>query len=103
LIQNGADAMDGLDGGSRQLVIKTLGIEPDSVLVAVQDSGPGVDPEDVDHVFDAFYTTKPDGLGMGLSICRTIIQAHGGKLWAAAAEPRGAIFQFVLPSSGQAS
>jgi signal transduction histidine kinase len=66
------------------------------VLVAVRDFGPGLDPQSVDRLFKAFYTTKSDGLGMGLAICRSIIQAHGGRLWATANEPRGAVFQFTL-------
>jgi len=66
-------------------------------LVAVRDSGPGIDPAHLDRVFDAFYTTKSSGTGMGLSICRSIIHAHGGKLWAEANQPRGAAFQFTLP------
>jgi signal transduction histidine kinase len=67
-------------------------------LVAVRDSGPGIDAQHLDRVFDAFYTTKASGTGMGLSICRSIIDAHGGKLWAEANEPRGAVFQFTLPA-----
>ncbi|WP_050422103.1 sensor histidine kinase [Bradyrhizobium tropiciagri] len=67
------------------------------VLVAVRDSGPGIDPALLDRIFDAFYTTKSGGTGMGLSICRSIIHAHGGKLWARANDPRGAVFQFTLP------
>jgi signal transduction histidine kinase len=70
----------------------------DEVLVAVRDSGPGIDPEHLERVFDSFYTTKPSGIGLGLSICRSIIDAHGGRLWAAANEPRGAAFQFTLPA-----
>jgi signal transduction histidine kinase len=70
------------------------------VLVTVRDSGPGLDPESVDRLFEAFYTTKPEGLGMGLAICRSIIEAHGGRMWASANEPRGAVFQFTLPSDG---
>jgi PAS domain S-box-containing protein len=68
-----------------------------SVLVSVADSGPGLDPSKADHLFDAFYTTKPQGLGMGLSISRSIIEAHGGRLWAKANVPKGALFQFTLP------
>ena len=68
------------------------------VLVAVRDSGPGMDPAHLERAFDAFYTTKAHGVGMGLSICRFIIDAHGGRLWAEANEPRGAIFQFTLPA-----
>jgi hypothetical protein len=67
--------------------------------VAVRDSGPGIDPEHIERVFDAFYTTKSSGVGMGLSICRSIIDAHGGRLWADANEPRGAAFQFTLPGA----
>jgi signal transduction histidine kinase len=73
------------------------------VLVAVRDSGPGIDPAYLDRVFDAFYSTKSSGTGMGLSICRSIIHAHGGKLWVEANEPRGAAFQFTLPGSKQSS
>jgi signal transduction histidine kinase len=67
------------------------------VLVSVRDSGPGLDPRSVERLFEAFYTTKPDGMGMGLAICRSIIEAHGGRLWATANEPRGAVFQFTIP------
>ncbi len=67
------------------------------MLVTVRDFGPGLDPRSVDRLFEAFYTTKPSGLGMGLAICRSIIQAHGGRLWATGNEPRGAVFQFTLP------
>jgi C4-dicarboxylate-specific signal transduction histidine kinase len=69
------------------------------VLIAVQDSGPGLDPKSLDRLFDAFYTTKPQGLGMGLAISRSIIEAHGGRLWATANASRGAVFQFALPIS----
>jgi len=64
----------------------------------VRDSGPGIDPDHVDRVFEAFYTTKSSGVGMGLSICRSIIDAHGGRLWATRCEPRGALFQFTIPA-----
>jgi signal transduction histidine kinase len=68
------------------------------VLVAVRDSGPGLAPESVERLFESFYTTKPGGLGMGLSICRSIIEAHHGRLWASANTPNGAVFQFTLPT-----
>ena len=97
LIQNGLDAMSTVDDRRKQLVITTAKVEPDNVSVAVQDTGPGVDPENLERIFEAFYTTKPDGLGMGLSICRAIIEAHGGKLWATTAAPKGAVLQFTLP------
>jgi signal transduction histidine kinase len=68
------------------------------VLVAVRDSGPGLPPASHEQVFEAFHTTKPNGLGLGLSICRSIIEAHGGRLWASASVPRGTVFQFVVPA-----
>jgi signal transduction histidine kinase len=80
-----------------QLLISTKQ-DHTGVLVAVRDSGPGIDPSHLERVFDAFYTTKSGGMGMGLSICRSIINAHGGRLWAEANEPRGTIFQFTLPA-----
>jgi PAS domain S-box-containing protein len=98
LLLNAVEAMSSREAGARGLLIST---EQDrtSVLVAVRDSGPGIDPSHLERVFDAFYTTKSSGMGMGLSICRSIIDAHGGRLWAEANEPRGAIFQFTLPSA----
>ena len=98
LIINAIEAMSGVGEGARDLLITTGEAEPDGVLVAVQDSGRALDPGEPRAPFDAFYTTKPDGLGMGLSICRSIIEAHGGRLWASANAPRGAIFQFTLPA-----
>ena len=74
------------------------------MLVAVRDSGPGLAPASFEQLFQAFYTTKPGGLGLGLSICRSIIEAHGGRLWVEANEPQGAIFQFTVPADpGSAS
>jgi signal transduction histidine kinase len=83
---------------ARELMIRSKQTETNSILVAVVDSGPGIDPENLERVFEAFYTTKSDGVGMGLSICRSIIEAHGGRLWADASEARGAVFQFTLPN-----
>ena len=103
LILNAAEAMSAVDEGARELLISTDESRTNGVLVAVRDSGPGIDPEHVDRVFDAFYTTKPSGVGMGLSICRSIIDAHGGRLWANANEPVGAAFQFTLPGSERGS
>lgn len=73
--------------------------QPDQVTLAVQDSGPGVDPADLERIFDAFYSTKPGGMGMGLSVCRAIVEAHRGKLWATSGVPHGAVFQLTLPVS----
>ena len=98
LVVNAVEAMSDVEAGARELLISTGTVEPDGVLVAVRDTGPGLTPAALDHLFDAFYTTKPSGLGMGLSICRSIIEAHGGRLWAEANEPRGAVFQFLTPT-----
>jgi PAS domain S-box-containing protein len=96
LILNAAEAMSGIDEGAREMRISTGREASNGVLVAVRDLGPGLDPQRVDRLFETFYTTKPDGLGMGLAICRSIIEAHGGRLWATANKPRGAVFQFTL-------
>jgi signal transduction histidine kinase len=98
LLVNAIDAMSGRSSGPRELLISTVRADPDGVLVAVRDSGPGFTPESADRLFEAFYTTKPEGLGIGLSICRSIIEAHDGRLWAVANVPEGAIFQFTLPA-----
>jgi PAS domain S-box-containing protein len=97
LILNAVEAMGSVESGPRDLLISTERHHT-GVLVAVHDSGPGIDPTHLERVFEAFYTTKSRGVGMGLSICRSIIDAHGGRLWAEANEPRGAIFQFTLPA-----
>ena len=99
LILNAVEAMGSVEKGARELSISTEQHQAGGVLVSVRDSGPGIDPEHLDRVFDAFYTTKSSGVGMGLSICRSIIDAHGGRLWADANAPRGAIFQFTLPGA----
>ena len=96
LILNSVEAMSSVEG-VRELLISTQQDHAGEVLVAVQDSGPGIDPEHLDRVFSPFFTTKIAGIGMGLSICRSIIAAHGGRLWAEANRPRGATFQFTLP------
>jgi signal transduction histidine kinase len=98
LIVNAVQAMSDAGEGARELLISTGTAESDGVLVAVRDSGPGLPSSSIEHLFDAFYTTKTDGMGMGLSICRSIIEAHGGQLWANANLPRGAVFQFVVPA-----
>jgi signal transduction histidine kinase len=99
LVLNAVEAMGAVEAGPRELLISTEQTKANGVLVAVRDSGPGIDPEHVERVFEAFYTTKSSGVGMGLSICRSIIDAHGGRLWAEANEPRGAVFQFTLPDA----
>ena len=98
LLLNAVEAMGSVEAAPRELLISTKQ-DGTGVLVAVRDSGPGIDPSHLERVFDAFYTTKSSGMGMGLSICRSIIDAHGGRLWAEAIEPRGTIFQFTLPAA----
>jgi C4-dicarboxylate-specific signal transduction histidine kinase len=96
LIVNAIEAMSQMSDGARNLLISSEPDGADGVQVTVRDSGPGFDPGTLEHVFDPFYTTKSTGLGMGLSICHSIINAHGGRLWAEANEPQGAIFQFTV-------
>jgi signal transduction histidine kinase len=98
LILNAIQSMSGVEDGNRELHISTVSIEPEGVCVAVRDTGHGLRPESLPRLFEPFYTTKPDGMGMGLSICRSIIEAHGGRLWATRCEPRGALFQFTIPA-----
>jgi PAS domain S-box-containing protein len=101
LILNAVEAMNGSDGGLRELLISSEEDGANGVRIAVRDWGPGLTPESLDRLFDAFYTTKPDGMGMGLSICRSIVEAHGGRLWATPNLPQGAVFQFTLPQQGE--
>jgi len=99
LVLNAVEAMSSVEAGPQDLLIGTEQTQGNGVLVTVRDSGPGIDPENLGRVFEAFYTTKTSGLGIGLSICRSIIDAHGGRLWADANEPRGAVFRFTLPGA----
>jgi signal transduction histidine kinase len=98
LIMNAIEAMIGANDCARDLLIRTRKLDSGGVFVAVRDSGPGLAPATLDHLFDPFYTTKPSGLGLGLSICRSIIDAHGGRLSATSNEPHGATFEFSLPA-----
>jgi signal transduction histidine kinase len=98
LIVNAIQSMSGVEDGNRELHISTVSIEPDGVCVAVRDTGPGLSPETLSRLFEPFYTTKSEGMGIGLSICRSIIEAHGGRLWAIPCEPQGALFQFTIPA-----
>jgi PAS domain S-box-containing protein len=98
LIVNAVQAMSSLSKGPRELRLTTEEAAADGVLVTVGDTGPGLAPAMLEHLFEAFYTTKPGGLGLGLSICRSIVEAHGGRLWASAREPHGAAFQFTVPA-----
>jgi C4-dicarboxylate-specific signal transduction histidine kinase len=101
LIINGADAMSGINGRSRLLVIGSQTDPDGDGLIFVRDSGIGLDEGTIDKIFSPFFTTKAKGMGMGLAICRSIIEAHGGRLWASPAEPHGALFQFTLPSKAR--
>jgi signal transduction histidine kinase len=96
LIMNVIEAMSAIGDRPRELVIRTQSGEVDQVRVAVQDSGIGLDPQSMGRIFDAFYTTKPQGMGMGLAISRSIVENHGGRLWIAPNEGQGATFQFTL-------
>jgi signal transduction histidine kinase len=97
LIVNAIEALSGVHEGEREVLIRTEQDGTGGVLVTVRDTGPGLDPQSIERIFEAFYTTKPSGMGMGLSICRSIIEAHGGRLWASPNEPQGAMLQFSLP------
>jgi len=98
LVMNGIDAMQTVTDRPRELLIRSQPHESDTVLVTVQDTGIGLDPQSIARLFEPFYTTKPEGMGLGLSISRSIIEAHGGRLWAAAHNDYGATFHFALPS-----
>jgi signal transduction histidine kinase len=101
LVMNGIDAMKVVTDRPRELVIKSQPHEPEEVLVAVQDSGIGVDQQNMARLFEPFYTTKPEGMGMGLRISRSIIEAHGGRLWATPNPGPGITVQFTLPINDQ--
>jgi signal transduction histidine kinase len=96
MIMNGIEAMGAVTDRPRELVIRSRRHEPDQALVAVQDSGTGIDPDNMDRLFNAFFTTKPNGMGMGLSICRSIVEAHGGEMWALPNDGPGATFSFTV-------
>jgi C4-dicarboxylate-specific signal transduction histidine kinase len=100
LIMNSVEAMSDVSKGSRHLLISTAEDTSNGVLVAVRDSGPGLNSESLERLFDPFYTTKPGGMGMGLSICRSIVEGHEGRIWATANVPQGASFHFSLPAHG---
>src|SRR5713226_3263246 len=102
LVMNGIEAMQSVTDRPRELVIRSRQDETQQVLVSVTDCGVGISAEDADQLFNAFFTTKSGGLGMGLSICRSIVEAHGGRLWATATVPHGAMFQFTLPVNADA-
>jgi len=101
LIINAIEAMNALSDGPRDLHVSTKRDDPNDVVLTVRDSGAGLDPRELENIFEAFYTTKRDGLGMGLAVSRSIIEGHGGRLWATPNEPRGAVFHLTLPIGRQ--
>jgi C4-dicarboxylate-specific signal transduction histidine kinase len=101
LIINAIEAMNALSDGPRDLHVSTKRDDSNGVALTVRDSGAGLDPRELENIFEAFYTTKRDGLGMGLAVSRSIIEGHGGRLWATPNEPRGAVFHLMLPIGRQ--
>ena len=101
LLINALEALSGVGDGPREVVVQSAPDAAPGVLVTVGDTGPGLDPQSLDRLFEAFYTTKPQGLGLGLAISRSIIAAHGGRLWASANVPRGAVMQFTVPRGNE--
>jgi signal transduction histidine kinase len=104
LVMNGIEAMQSVTDRPRELVVRSGQDQPGQALISVADCGVGIAAENVDRLFNPFFTTKSGGMGMGLSICRSIMEAHGGRLWATANLPHGATFQFTVPvNAGTAS
>jgi len=102
LLRNASDAMSGVEDRPRQLTIRTKRDDGDHVRLSVQDAGTGFEPESMNRLFEAFYTTKSDGMGMGLSVSRSIIENHDGRLWATRNEGPGATFSFSIPCGARA-
>ena len=97
LVMNGVEAMRGVAERTRELIVSSSLAEKDSVLVSVEDAGTGFEPDVGERIFEPFFTTKSEGLGMGLSICRSIVEGHRGRLWAAPRAPHGAVIRFTVP------
>jgi len=98
LIRNAIEAMEGIGVGHRELRVSTQNRDHDGAIISLMDTGPGIDPEKLDTIFDAFVTTKPRGMGLGLAICRMIVERHGGRLVASSSDKGGALFQMILPT-----
>jgi signal transduction histidine kinase len=98
---NANEAMSTAVDGPRELLINSMQDASNHVVLTVSDTGPGFDGAKLESIFDAFYTTKLEGMGIGLAVSRSIIEAHGGRMWATPNEPRGAVLQFTLPACGQ--
>jgi C4-dicarboxylate-specific signal transduction histidine kinase len=101
LIKNAAEAMSAITDRAKMLEIRGQITESGEALITIEDTGAGLDPMTADRIFERFFTTKPTGMGMGLSICRSIIEAHGGRLWASARSPHGTAFQFTVPTAAR--
>jgi signal transduction histidine kinase len=101
LLMNGIQATSAVTGRRHELRIRSQEYGPDQILVAVEDSGTGIEPQNMDRLFSAFFTTKPNGLGIGLSICRSIVEQHGGEIWATRNSGAGSTFQFTLRARGE--
>jgi two-component system, LuxR family, sensor kinase FixL len=101
LMLNGMDALANIPATERRVTVRAVTDPKGGVIVSVSDTGPGIPDDKLDRIFEPFFTTKPDGMGMGLSISRTIIEAHGGKIWAENNSLRGAVFKFLLPVAPQ--
>ena len=100
LITNAIESLRAISDRPRRIAIRSALLDGKDVLLQVSDTGAGIAPEDIEHIFDAFFTTKATGTGLGLPLCRTIVEDHGGRLWASQGEPYGAIFHLRLPRSG---
>jgi signal transduction histidine kinase len=98
LIMNGIEAMSGITDRPRVLTISSAPAEDGGLLVAIEDTGTGLDPKIAERIFEPFFTTKPNGMGMGLPICRSIIEAHGGRFWVQPRQPHGTAFRFTVPT-----
>jgi C4-dicarboxylate-specific signal transduction histidine kinase len=99
LIMNAVEAMSSVESRRRSLLVKSESRGADAVLITVEDSGPGIDAKEMEHLFEPFFTTKVHGMGLGLAISRSIIEAHGGRLWVSGRIPQGAVFHVQLPSA----
>ena len=103
LVTNAVEAMSGLRDSARVLHVTTSLDPPESVIMAISDSGTGIDPKDVERIFDPFFTTKLRGMGMGLSICRSIVETHNGRLWVSPGAPHGSVFHVRLPRAAESA
>jgi signal transduction histidine kinase len=103
LILNAVEAIGSADCKARRITVGSRHLNEGKIVVTVADTGPGIDPASGDQIFDAFFTTKSGGLGMGLSICRSIVEAHGGRLWVSPNEPGGSVFSFTLSTTNTRS